>query len=91
MKWLKTKSGSGIYYVGISDIILITHAMGFVVCGGYVGNGQLHMQQLSWSKDQVKRMVKAFQSVVNPFQLEHSQSLISLSSGAIMPEEGMIL
>ena len=42
---------------------------------------------ISRSEDQVRRTVDAFQSFVNPFHLDISHPLTSLSSGAAMPEE----
>ena len=47
----------------------------------------LRPREISRSEDQVKRMAKTYQSVVNPFHLEISQPLTSLSSGAAMSEE----
>ena len=35
----------------------------------------------------MQQTVQAFQSFINPFQIETSQPLTSLSSGAAMPEE----
>ena len=39
------------------------------------------------SEKQVQRTIKAFQSFINPFELESSQPLTSLASGAAMPED----
>ena len=39
------------------------------------------------SEKQVQRTIKAFQSFINPFQLENSRPLTSLASGAAIPEE----
>ena len=47
----------------------------------------LRPRDISRSEDPVKRTVEAFQSFVNPFHLEISHPLTSLSSGAAMPEE----
>ena len=47
----------------------------------------LRPRDISRSEDQVKRTVEAFQSFVNPFHLEISHPLTSLSSGAAIPEE----
>ena len=47
----------------------------------------LRLRDISRSDDRAKRTVEAFQSFVNPFHLEISQPLTSLSSGAAMPEE----
>ena len=46
----------------------------------------LRPREISRSEDQVKRTVEVVQSFVNLFHLEISQPLISLSSGAAMPE-----
>ena len=47
----------------------------------------LRPRNISRSEDQGKRTFEAFQSFVNPFHLEISHPLTSLSSGAAIPEE----
>ena len=108
-KCLKTKSGSGIYFVGNGCIIincvvsqlhiLTAHAMGEFVgakwnvvdrtcSNAWRQQWYIRPRELSRSKSQVKRTVKAFQRFVNPYQLMLSQPLTSLSSrGATMPYE----
>ena len=101
MKWLNSKLGSGTYAAGISGItsnydsnhrqIVTAHAKGEFVEAMWNmvdrTSSDAWRQQREISEDQVKRSVEAFQSFVNPFQLENSQPLTSLSSGAAMPED----
>ena len=47
----------------------------------------LRPREITRSEEQVQQTVQAFQSFINPFQLETSQPLTSLSSGAAMPKE----
>ncbi|KAJ8352967.1 hypothetical protein AAFF_G00130500 [Aldrovandia affinis] len=47
----------------------------------------LRPREITRSEEQVQQTVDAFQSFINPFQLETSQPLTSLTSGAAMPEE----
>ena len=47
----------------------------------------LRPRDISRSEDQVKRTVEVFQSFVNPFHLDISHPLTSLSSGSAMQEE----
>ena len=47
----------------------------------------LRPREISQSEKQVQQTIEAFRSFINPFQLETSQPLTSLTSGAAMPEE----
>ena len=63
------------------DLILINNNNGIVYL--------VRPREISRSEDWVKRTVEAFQSFVNPFHLEISQPMISLSSGAAITYQKM--
>ena len=95
MKWLKSKSGSCTSSAGISSITSNYEASQRHMPRENLRTGSDAERQqrdvrpceISQFKDQEKQTVEAFQSFLNPFQLENSQPLTSLSSsGAAMPE-----
>ena len=91
-------SGITTNYEASQRHILAAHAKGEFVeemwkmVSGPAENQEHHQRDLrpteiTRSEKQVQRTLEAFKSFINPFQLEKSQPLISLSSGATVAED----